>query len=250
MIEKTTQLANAYDMKRLEAQEFRDCQSVHVNEDVNAGWGQAVPTDVEWPTDNSALKSSATVTKVKYRCLYAFTARNQDELTVEPGDIVIVDRSACSEPGWLSGQVRDHVGWFPEAYVELMEGESIKNENETNFELRRTPLEGIAEEPQNGNESEVIATKVSTQFSAPDDSSFQPSIADPKSSELTADTIKAVAQYPWKAKEDNHLSFAKGDIIIIKEQQDMWWFGQIGDTSGWFPKSYVKPIGEGGNVAQ
>ncbi|CAG2109286.1 unnamed protein product, partial [Medioppia subpectinata] len=249
MIEKTTQLANAYDMKRLEAQEFRDCQSVHVNEDVNAGWGQAVPT-VEWPTDNSALKSSATVTKVKYKCLYAFTARNQDELTVEPGDIVIVDRSACSEPGWLSGQVRDHVGWFPEAYVELMEGESIKNESDTNFELRRTPLEGIAEEPQNGNESEVIATKVSTQFSAPDDSSFQPSIADPKSSELTADTIKAVAQYPWKAKEDNHLSFAKGDIIIIKEQQDMWWFGQIGDTSGWFPKSYVKPIGEGGNVAQ
>ena len=32
-----------------------------------------------------------------------------------------VTESVSSEPGWLSGEVRGHVGWFPEAYVEKMD---------------------------------------------------------------------------------------------------------------------------------
>jgi len=29
------------------------------------------------------------------------------------------------------------------------------------------------------------------------------------------------------AKKDNHLTFNKGDVIIIKEQQEMWWSGEL-----------------------
>jgi hypothetical protein len=50
------------------------------------------------------------------------------------------------------------------------------------------------------------------------------------------------ALYPWLAKKDNHLTFAKGDIIQVKEQQDMWWSGELNGKEGWFPKSYVKVI--------
>ena len=45
-----------------------------------------------------------------------------------------MDTSACSEPGWLSGQVKGHTGWFPEAYVELIDGEPNQIQSETHYE--------------------------------------------------------------------------------------------------------------------
>lgn len=39
--------------------------------------------------------------------------------------------------------------------------------------------------------------------------------------------LKAQAIYTWMAKKDNHLTFNKGDVIIIKEQQEMWWSGEL-----------------------
>lgn len=54
--------------------------------------------------------------------------------------------------------------------------------------------------------------------------------------------LQAQALFPWRAKKENHLTFNKGDIINVKEQQDMWWYGECDDKVGWFPKSYVKLI--------
>lgn len=53
--------------------------------------------------------------------------------------------------------------------------------------------------------------------------------------------LQAQALYPWKAKKENHLSFNKGDIIHVKEQQEMWWSGDLNgqvhcvvwDVIGW-----------------
>lgn len=52
-----------------------------------------------------------------------------------------------------------------------------------------------------------------------------------------------MALYPYRAKKDDHLSFNKNDVIIVKEQQDMWWSGELNGDKGWFPKSYVKLLG-------
>ena len=41
------------------------------------------------------------------------------------------------------------------------------------------------------------------------------------------DGLQAQALYPWKAKKENHLTFNKGDIISVREQQDMWWSGDL-----------------------
>jgi len=111
---------------------------------------------------------------------------------------------------------------------------------------------GIAEAPENGQDSfeaEVVATKA-TSFITSEESRFQPPTSTNKTPEPSSGSFQAQAMYPWKAKEDNHLSFQKGDIITIKEQQDMWWFGYLNGNSGWFPKSYVKQLDESGNVAQ
>ncbi|XP_065648095.1 intersectin-2 isoform X6 [Hydra vulgaris] len=62
-------------------------------------------------------------------------------------------------------------------------------------------------------------------------------------SENFGEKIQVVALYLYRAKKDDHLSFNKGDMISVQQQQDQWWFGECHGESGWFPKSYVKPIG-------
>lgn len=89
--------------------------------------------------------------------------------------------SVSSEPGWLSGEVRGHVGWFPEAYVEKIDqsagaggsagsggvaaavagwGDSCNAECSTSDSVAgagRHHLEGIQELPENVSDNGSIA---------------------------------------------------------------------------------------------
>ncbi|XP_033111620.1 intersectin-1-like [Anneissia japonica] len=64
----------------------------------------------------------------------------------------------------------------------------------------------------------------------------------PELSTVNSNAVYAQAVFVWKAKTDNHLSFEKGDIITVTEQQEMWWYGKVNGQEGWFPKSNVKLI--------
>ena len=55
---------------------------------------------------------------VKYKALYEFVSRSEDELSLQPGDVILVFENHASEPGWLAGQIKDKVGWFPAAFAE------------------------------------------------------------------------------------------------------------------------------------
>uniref|UniRef100_A0A4W3J9E3 Intersectin 1 n=1 Tax=Callorhinchus milii TaxID=7868 RepID=A0A4W3J9E3_CALMI len=55
---------------------------------------------------------------VYYRALYPFEARSHDELTIQPGDVIMVDESQTGEPGWLGGELKGKTGWFPANYAE------------------------------------------------------------------------------------------------------------------------------------
>lgn len=57
------------------------------------------------------------------------------------------------------------------------------------------------------------------------------------------DGFRVIALYPYRAKKDDHLTFNKNDVIIVKEQEDLWWSGELNGNEGWFPKSYVKLLG-------
>jgi hypothetical protein len=56
-----------------------------------------------------------------------------------------VDTSACSEPGWLSGEVKGQIGWFPEAYVERLDTEANFEYHipEHSFDAKHTTLEYV-----------------------------------------------------------------------------------------------------------
>ncbi|XP_051840875.1 intersectin-1 isoform X2 [Antechinus flavipes] len=64
------------------------------------------------------ISTQEDVKVVYYRALYPFESRSHDEITIQPGDIVMVDESQTGEPGWLGGELKGKTGWFPANYAE------------------------------------------------------------------------------------------------------------------------------------
>lgn len=68
-------------------------------QDYNAAWKDTNSWDVpataeEWPVDNwgttAPVEELAPTGSTRYRALYEFVARNQDEISFQPGDIILV----------------------------------------------------------------------------------------------------------------------------------------------------------------
>ncbi|XP_045140769.1 intersectin-1 isoform X3 [Echinops telfairi] len=79
-----------------------------------------------WSTAEKGPLTISTQENVKvvyYRALYPFESRGHDEISIQPGDIVMVkgewvDESQTGEPGWLGGELKGKTGWFPANYAE------------------------------------------------------------------------------------------------------------------------------------
>ncbi|RWS14578.1 intersectin-2-like isoform X13 [Dinothrombium tinctorium] len=225
---KTKELQEIYNRKREEAQKLKEKtqQTVTQNQDFDAGWA-----------DSSGWVEEKTGNGIQYRAIFAFEARNHDELSVDVNDIVTVIPDPTAESGWVKGTCKGQTGWLPEAYLELLD-ETIGTK--TTFETTTEVKNGFDETNAFADNKDAFKPSKDSSFVAP---TPKPTIKDSVSA---TGIITAVALYPWKAKEDNHLSFNKGDTILVKEQQDMWWCGEINGKSGWFPKSYVKPLSASG----
>ncbi|KRZ52366.1 Intersectin-1 [Trichinella nativa] len=200
---------------------------------------------------------------VKYRALYEFVARTDDELSFQPGDVIFVFKNHACEPGWLAGQIKDKVGWFPEEFAEciepIVEEDRIRYRHQQDANAENVVGEGVVEEEQAALNQEIAppphqqqqATTIQ-KLESINEESFDKDDSNPATATATtggdgdagSPGLYATALYNLHGKSENHLSFNKGDIIRIVEQQEMWWKGELEDgREGWFPKSYVK-IGE------
>lgn len=89
-----------------------------------ASAGDKIPTPSLFDQKTSAAsgfeqqQQQTTVKVVYYRALYPFDARSHDEISIVPGDVIMVDESQTGEPGWLGGELRGRTGWFPANYAE------------------------------------------------------------------------------------------------------------------------------------
>uniref|UniRef100_A0AAQ5YA04 Intersectin 1 (SH3 domain protein) n=1 Tax=Amphiprion ocellaris TaxID=80972 RepID=A0AAQ5YA04_AMPOC len=229
----------------------------------------------------SSFDQQQPVKVVYYRALYPFDARSHDEISITPGDVIMVrrggkrsvDESQTGEPGWLGGELRGRTGWFPANYAERIP------DSEAPISLRATAsaTPTSAQQPMTINWADFSTTWPSNTASQSDSegwdawptssTSQNPSLSVPSAqlrqrSAFTPATmttgsspspvlgqgekvegLQAQALYPWRAKKDNHLNFNKNEIITVLEQQDMWWLGELQTGQrGWFPKSYVKLI--------
>ncbi|XP_016970787.1 intersectin-1 isoform X2 [Drosophila rhopaloa] len=158
---------------------------------------------------------------VKYQAVYEFNARNAEEITFVPGDIILVPLEQNAEPGWLAGEINGHTGWFPESYVEkLDEGEVA-------------PVATI--------EPEVVA-QVAAVADTYNDNINTSSAAPAPSADLSAagDVEYYIAAYPYDSAEEGDLSFGAGEMVMVIKKEGEWWTGTIGNRTGMFPSNYVQ----------
>lgn len=194
---------------------------------------------------------------VDYTALYLFEARNGDELSFGAGDIIQVDENHAGEPGWLYGSYQGNVGWFPSNYAEKVP-ETEKSASPKKALLPPT-ISVSSTSPPAKSISPTKPSEVDTEYQNLPFSSLNVTSTWQKTSAFTrtispgsisplhgqgqpVEEVKAQALCSWTAKKDNHLNFTKNDTIIVLEQQENWWFGEVRGQKGWFPKSYVKII--------
>lgn len=147
----------------------------------------------------------------RYRALYAFEARNPDELTIEPGDTITGSGEVC-EPGWLSGETGGRIGLFPEAYVE--------------------PLE---------DEQENFSTSLQ------DNSTNQNQLIESLQKSLTITPAnKYRVLYAFEARNPDELTIEPGDVVTEIEgaHEPEWLCGELNGRKGLFPEAYVEKMPE------
>ncbi|XP_060769787.1 intersectin-2a [Neoarius graeffei] len=155
-----------------------------------------------------------------YRALYPFTARNSDELSLEADGLIEVDESTVREPGWLYGTYQGSSGWFPESYAE-----KTCNNDETDSTASATQN---TVPPTNYSRIPRVDIEGPTPTHTPAATHIQ--------------HTQAVALCAWTATTDTQLGFSKDDIITVMEQQENWWYGELGENRGWFPKTHVSMV--------
>uniref|UniRef100_A0A670ID68 Intersectin 2 n=1 Tax=Podarcis muralis TaxID=64176 RepID=A0A670ID68_PODMU len=211
-------------------------------------------------------ESRKSVAFVNYRALYPFEARNNDEMSFSSGDIIQdiyfklkplllckIPSKTEGEPGWLYGSFQGHQGWFPGNYVEKIP----ENENTLSPPKRAllppvvslptasVPVDKPADESDYQNISFSSLNVNTCQKKSAFTRTVSPGSVSPIHGQgQVVENLKAQALCSWTAKKDNHLNFSKNDIITVLEQQENWWFGEVGRGRGWFPKSYVKILSE------
>jgi len=103
LITDCTQLYVTFDEKKKKVLELRaNSVNVSASDFATSAWGDnawddapAIASDAAWSVDETAAVTSSlseiSISGVrKYRALYEFVARNQDEVSFQPGDIILV----------------------------------------------------------------------------------------------------------------------------------------------------------------
>ncbi|KAL1787337.1 intersectin-1 isoform X4 [Sigmodon hispidus] len=221
------------------------------------------------------ISAQENVKVVYYRALYPFESRSHDEITIQPGDVVMVDESQTGEPGWLGGELKGKTGWFPANYAEKIPENEVPTPVKPVTDLTSAPVPKLALRETPAPLPVTSSEPSTTPNNWADFSSTWPASTSQGSQAMgklrlgnlsigkswrslkcrkpevlyvvphkgeKVEGLQAQALYPWRAKKDNHLNFNKNDVITVLEQQDMWWFGEVQGHKGWFPKSYVKLI--------
>ncbi|XP_062526875.1 intersectin-1 isoform X2 [Bombyx mori] len=192
-------------------------------------WGDA-PTTTATETVQTAAPGGEGPQPPRWRCVYPFVGRSADELSVQPGDLIVPRAPpAAPEPGWAWGSARGQSGWFPESYVEDLNAPTAFVTEVIETLEPKTQLEGIAEVPEQEATSDLGGAlpavdpgrTVSEPVSVEDDGEFY------------------IASYPYSSSEPGDLVFEAGERIEVVRRDGDWWTGRIGARTGIFPSNYV-----------
>lgn len=127
LIDTCEKIYAEYDSQRNQVMEMKNNKK---NDSMTSAWDTAPSA---WSTDTgndvaAVAEPPAVLEKpgfIQYRAVYEFFARNNDEISFQPGDTVWVPIEQNAEPGWLAGEINGHTGWFPETYAEKVDSTPI-----------------------------------------------------------------------------------------------------------------------------
>ena len=130
MIETCKALHEGFDEKRLEVRAEKQ-KKIRELTDPNHAWDKPKSfspdfddfEDMTAPAAAGDISSAAPPTRagyLQYRAVYDYEARNEDELSFQTNDIILVHPEQEHEPGWLGGELNGKIGWFPETYAEQL----------------------------------------------------------------------------------------------------------------------------------
>ncbi|XP_055636706.1 intersectin-1 isoform X2 [Toxorhynchites rutilus septentrionalis] len=240
LIDSCETLYSEYDMQRIQILEMKNNRK---NDSYTSAWDTAN----SWPVDNTPAAAETVLPNdtietppgyVKYRAIYEFSARNADEISFQPGDIVMVPLEQNAEPGWLAGEINGHTGWFPESYVEKVDS----NLNTVVAPAAETIAytEPVAADYTATNEVEGIPQEEpSTEYY--DNSTGNNNVVDEQiAATYNGDVEYYVACYAYQSAEIGDLVFDAGEVIAVTKKEGDWWTGNIGNRTGIFPSNYVQ----------
>ncbi|XP_051858891.1 intersectin-1 isoform X3 [Drosophila albomicans] len=257
LITKCEQLYKEYDVERtsvLELKYNRKNETSTISStsawDTGSAWGTSSEPAADaygsygLSNDTAAATAAAAVTApavdlsgpapegfVKYRAVYEFNARNTEEITFVPGDIILVPLEQNAEPGWLAGEINGHTGWFPESYVE-----KIEDDPTTSTPAAVEPAAVATTAAVNYNDTGALsATALDLEATAAAASGAALTTA-----AATGDVEYYIAAYPYESAEDGDLSFSAGEMVMVIKKEGEWWTGTIGNRTGMFPSNYVQ----------
>lgn len=205
------------------------------NDALTSAWDTA-PDQNSWSTATATTTTAAAPTASEitpqagyapYRAIYEFFARNSDEITFQPGDIIMVPFEQNAEPGWLAGEINGHTGWFPETYVEKIDDAEVAAVDESNI----SSYDQVATDPvASAVPDETTATTLEQSQSAYTTSS-------------AAEGETYISCYPYESAEPGDLVFDAGEYIVVTKKDGDWWTGTIGgNRTGVFPSNYVQDV--------
>ncbi|XP_058819494.1 intersectin-1 isoform X2 [Topomyia yanbarensis] len=240
LIDSCEKLYLEYDMQRIQILEMKNNRK---NETYTSAWDTsnswpvgATPSAVESVASNEAIETPPGY--VKYRAVYEFSARNADEISFQPGDIVMVPLEQNAEPGWLAGEINGHTGWFPETYVEKVD---------TNLNTVVSPVAAetiayaeptaISYDAPSAVES-MPPEETSTEYVS--NSTGNNNADEQFTATFNGDVEYYVACYAYQSAEVGDLVFDTGEIIAVSKKDGDWWTGNIGNRTGIFPSNYVQ----------
>ncbi|CAF0927877.1 unnamed protein product [Adineta ricciae] len=155
-------------------------------------------TTSDTPSQNGTL--------FQVRAVYTYLPLHDDELSIEPNDIINVTRTV--EEGWYEGRLNGKLGLFPSNYVTRIHDEQKLKTNKSK------QVNGL---------NELVRNEAAKKNSP----------------------IKARVLYDYKATADDELTLAADDIVTVLDknlEDEGWWKGEINGRIGVFPDNYVEEI--------
>uniref|UniRef100_A0A1Q3FUF4 Putative endocytic adaptor protein intersectin n=2 Tax=Culex tarsalis TaxID=7177 RepID=A0A1Q3FUF4_CULTA len=252
LIDSCEKLYHEYDVQRIQILEMKNNRK---NESYTSAWD----TSNSWPVDNeppaaqpaepTAMEPTTTTMLpndtvetppgfVKYRAIYEFSARNADEITFQPGDIIMVPLEQNAEPGWLAGEINGHTGWFPETYVEKVD--SNLNTVPTTTTMTTTAAAAVEEPFAAAAEPAPVEPETIAYSQEPVASADYTTATSEVEATYNGDVEYYVACYAYQSAEIGDLVFDTGEVIAVTKKEGDWWTGNIGNRTGIFPSNYVQ----------